>query len=155
MTQTQQFQKLFDQFVDAFPDNPGADLDACFRWAKENGLYKPDPVDESRVFRRKMADALAKERRIDSKGRSVRAKLPYPAFVGGKQMTLWADIDSMPVEAFQKNVAQRRNQIVGDCVQLSSDVAHYNDQNPDEPDIQLVLDFTDDVEERETMLSLN
>ena len=155
MTQTQQLQDIFDKFLDAFPDNPGADLAACFKWATQNGLYKPDPVDESRNFRRKMAEALAKQRRIDSKGRSIRTKLPYPAYVGGKQLTLWADIDNMPVEAFQKNVAQRRNQIVGDCVQLSNDVAYYNDRNPDEPNIQLVLDFTDDVEEREALISLN
>jgi len=46
--------------------------------------------------------------------------------------------------------AQRREQIVGDCCRLKTDVDHYNDIRGDEdPVIQLVLDFTEDVAERE------
>lgn len=40
-------------------------------------------------------------------------------------------------------------QIVGDCVQLKTDVDVYNGRNPDKEPIQLVLDFTDDVAEIE------
>ncbi len=43
---------------------------------------------------------------------------------------------------------QRREQIVGDCVQLAVDVEVYNDMNKDQPPIQMLLDFRDDVEER-------
>jgi hypothetical protein len=42
-----------------------------------------------------------------------------------------------------------REQISGDCTQLKTDVDVYNTMNKDEPLIQLVLDFTDDVAERE------
>ncbi len=48
----------------------------------------------------------------------------------------------------EKAFAQRRRQIVGDSYQLRLDVDHYNDSHPEEPKIQLILDFTDDVEER-------
>jgi hypothetical protein len=49
----------------------------------------------------------------------------------------------------EKAFAQRREQIVGDCVQLRTDVGVYNDMNRGkQPSIQLVLDFTADVEER-------
>lgn len=47
----------------------------------------------------------------------------------------------------QQAFAQRRGQIVGDCHQLRLDVDHYNAARKDEENIQLVLDFTDDVEE--------
>ena len=47
----------------------------------------------------------------------------------------------------ERAFAQRRQQIVGDCLQLRIDVDVYNDNHPDERPIQLVLDFTRDVEE--------
>jgi hypothetical protein len=48
----------------------------------------------------------------------------------------------------QKAFAQQREQIIGDCTQLKTDVDVYNTMNKDEPPIQLVFDFTDDVAER-------
>ena len=55
----------------------------------------------------------------------------------------------------EKAFAQRRDQIIGDCSQLKTDVDVYNELNAGKrPEIQLVLDFTDDVAERETMLRL-
>jgi hypothetical protein len=43
--------------------------------------------------------------------------------------------------------AQRRQQIVGDCRQLKTDVDSYNDRHPSERAIQLVFDFTNDLAE--------
>jgi hypothetical protein len=46
---------------------------------------------------------------------------------------------------------QRRQQIVGDCRQLKSDVDSYNEnRNPSSP-IQMVFDFTLDLVELETV----
>ena len=53
-----------------------------------------------------------------------------------------------PRDHMQKAFIQRRQQIVGDCVQLATDVEVYNDQNPDQPPLPMLLDFRDDVEER-------
>ena len=64
-------------------------------------------------------------------------------------VSLWADLDDLnaPHQHFQKSFAQRRSQIVGDCFQLKTDADVYNDKrNPSEP-IQVILDFTYDVEE--------
>ena len=47
----------------------------------------------------------------------------------------------------ERAFAQRRQQIVGDCFQLRTDVDVYNDSHPDALPLQLVLDFTRDVEE--------
>lgn len=44
---------------------------------------------------------------------------------------------------------QRRNQIVGGCVQLKKDVDSYNDNNTDGAVIQKEFDFTEDIRERE------
>ena len=50
----------------------------------------------------------------------------------------------------QKAFTQRREQIVGDCLQLKTDVDVYNELNLEKVQpIQLILDFQDDVAERE------
>src|SRR3546814_6540964 len=55
---------------------------------------------------------------------------------GNKSLSLWADIDDpeAPHTHFVKSFAQRRSQIVGDCLQLKTDVDVYNDKRlPAEP----------------------
>ena len=64
------------------------------------------------------------------------------------QTTFWAMLDYADRDHMERAFYQRREQIVGDCVQLKTDVDVYNDKNSDEPPIQLMLDFTDDVAER-------
>jgi hypothetical protein len=43
--------------------------------------------------------------------------------------------------------SQRRQQIVGDCVQWKRDVDSYNETHPEQTRLPLILDFTDDVAE--------
>lgn len=57
----------------------------------------------------------------------------------------YAEHDFM-VRAF----GQRREQVVGECVQLHTDVVVYNDMNEGKVEpVDLRLDFSDDVAERE------
>jgi hypothetical protein len=57
------------------------------------------------------------------------------------------DDPNAPHEHFVASFAQRRQQIVGDCYQLKTDADIYNEhRHPAEP-VQIVLDFTRDVEE--------
>lgn len=66
-----------------------------------------------------------------------------------KTMSLWADMDDAkaPRDHFVRSFAQRRQQIVGDCFQLKTDVDVYNEKNAEQRPIQVPLDFTLDVEE--------
>lgn len=48
-----------------------------------------------------------------------------------------------------KAVAQKRKAIVNDCYRAKCDVDHYNNAHAGEDQINLVLDFTDDVAELE------
>lgn len=118
-------------------------------WAYKNGLHKPNlktvidsiAADISQVFR--------EEYRTDRQGRRYRAKHASRKQQGDKTISLWADIDdpNAPHEHFERSFSQRRQQIVGDCFQLKTDVDVYNDtRTPVEP-IQVVLDFNLDVEE--------
>ena len=47
----------------------------------------------------------------------------------------------------QRAFAQRREQIVNDCRQLRTDVDSYNENLNTELPIQMVFDFTDDLNE--------
>jgi hypothetical protein len=54
-----------------------------------------------------------------------------------------------PREHMQRAFTQRRSQIIGDCFQLKVDVDVYNKMNPDQLPLPLILDFTDDMKERQ------
>ena len=55
-----------------------------------------------------------------------------------------------PHEHMEKAFAQRREHIVGECTQLNTDVVVYNDMNEGKvPEIQIILDFSEDVAERQ------
>ena len=64
---------------------------------------------------------------------------------GSQQMTLWTDIDVAPRHVAHKSFQQRREQTVGDIVQLTFDVMHWNRVNETEEEIVMPTDFTDDV----------
>lgn len=57
------------------------------------------------------------------------------------------DDPNAPHDHFVKSFGQRRQQIVGDCHQLKTDVDVYNDKRQPEEPVQVILDFTLDVEE--------
>ena len=96
-----------------------------------------------------IAQAFREEYRTDHNGRRYRAKHAVRTKNGTKTQSLWADIDddNAPREHFKRSFSQRRQQIVGDCLQLRTDVDVYNEKDPTAEQIQLILDFTYDVEE--------
>jgi len=63
-------------------------------------------------------------------------------------MTFWVDIDEAPRKHMHKSLVNRREQMVGDGLQLTLDSDHWNSINPNEEPINLPIDFTDDIEWR-------
>jgi hypothetical protein len=63
-------------------------------------------------------------------------------------MTFWVDIDEASRKIMHKSLIQRREQMVGDAVQLSFDAEHWSLSHPKETPIEIPLDFTEDVEWR-------
>jgi hypothetical protein len=118
-------------------------------WAYSQGLHKLNTRTIVDIIASDIAQAFREEYRTDTQGRRYRAKHAVKEKVGGKSMALWADIDDInaPRDHFVKSFAQRRQQVVGDCVQLKIDVDVYNGKNSMMEQIQIVLDFTQDVEE--------
>ncbi len=146
MTYHQQMQQIFGRYQQEVSAEP-ADLRLVAAWAIREKLWEPRPSDVHARFAEDMAAALREEYRTDKEGRRYRAKHAVRAERGGKQYSFWADIDTAPRGHMEKAFAQRRRQIVNDSHQLRLDVDHYNSVHPDQAQIQLVLDFTDDVAE--------
>lgn len=141
------------EYVERYKAEVGSDglLDphAIAEWAYRHGLHKPSLKTVIDAIATDIAQVFREEYRVDRQGRRYRANHATTHKQGNKTLSLWADMDdpTAPHTHFQKSFAQRRNQIVGDCLQLKTDVDVYNDKRcPAEP-IQIPLDFTLDIAE--------
>ena len=116
-------------------------------WAVSRGILSLPEIDPYDVLAGDMAHALRDEYQTDSKGRRYRVNHAARVTKGGVQQTFWAILGFASHDHMERAFAQRREQVIGDCLQLQTDVNVYNEMSS-LPQIQLVLDFTDDVAER-------
>lgn len=130
-------------------DNGLIDPHAIAEWAYQRGLHKPSIRTVVDAIATDIAQYFREEYRTDENGQRYRAKHAVRSKTGDKSLSLWADIDDdrAPRDHFVRSFAQRRQQIVGDCFQLKTDVDVYNAKNSSQKLIQVPLDFTYDVEE--------
>jgi len=140
-------------YIERYRQERGADAlidpHAVAEWAYQRGLHKPNVRTIIDAIAADIAQVFREEYRTDRLGRRYRAKHATTVKRGGYTLSLWGDIDdpNAPHAHFVKSFAQRRQQIVGDCVQLKTDVDVYNDKRKPTQPIQIPLDFTLDVEE--------
>jgi len=146
MAYRERLQELYKQYCEE-TGRPGAvDPQHVAEWAINKRLWQPRPKDVINQLAEDLAQAWREEYRTDRLGRRYRAKHAVRGY-GSKQGTLWADMETAPHLHMERAFGQRRHQIVGDCLQLKTDVDVFNDKRSDEEPINLVLDFTDDVAE--------
>lgn len=146
-TQTETFQRLWKEYEKEH-NHAAASARAVVDWAvRERGLRLPK-IDPRDVLASQLARALREEYATDGKGRRYRVNHAMRVTKNGVQQTFWGIMGFAPHEHMQRAFTQRREQVVGDLVQLHIDVEVYNEQIPAEKQIQLVLNFEDDVEER-------
>jgi hypothetical protein len=120
-------------------------------WGVRNGLLTTPDIDPLDILAEDMSKALREEYRKDRYGRRYRFNHAVRANKAGVQQTLWGTLDSSPRQFMEKSFAQRRKQIVGDCLQLKTDIDVFNDKNPQEEPIQVVLNFIEDVKELQSL----
>ncbi|MEW6531007.1 MAG: hypothetical protein AB1473_09240 [Thermodesulfobacteriota bacterium] len=118
-------------------------------FAVKKGWKLADPIDPIDRLANELARAAREEVRTDTKtGKPYRANHAYLATQGGTQLHLWIDIDEAPRKPMFKSLMARREQMVGDGLQLTLDADHWNSIHPDEDPIVVPMDFTEDIEER-------
>jgi len=116
-------------------------------WAIRTGRWSPPRDIAMRLCKEDFARALREQYIKDDAGQPVRQKHVCRVRRGDEQQYLWADIRNAPRRHIELSFRQRREQVVGDLRQLDRDNNYWLKNHPNEKPIQIVFDFTDDVEE--------
>jgi hypothetical protein len=145
-TYTKQMQQLVREYRLAGEPWPAA-TKTMAAWAIRQGKWELPASAAVNVCAEDIATAMREEYMTDAKGRRVRVKHPVTKRSGAEQYVLWDDIRTAPRPHMQLAFQQRRVQVFNDCRQLKKDVDSYNDAHADQPPIQMIFDFTKDLEE--------
>lgn len=143
-TYNEQLQRLYHEYERAHGGVPATPRDVV-EWAMAKGKLEAPEIDPVAMLSRDMARALREEYGTDASGRRYRKNHAVTFTSGGVQTALWAELENAPRDHMEKAFAQRRKQIVGDCLQLKTDIDVYNDAHSGAEPIQTELNFTDDV----------
>lgn len=147
-TKNQEMQRLIRLYKEETGEKE-VDMHHVGEFAVRLGWPLPTPVNPLDQLATQFSQAAREEIRRDKKtGRPYRANHAIPITRDGRQLYLWIDIDEAPRGPMHKSLINRREQMVGDAVQLAFDCDHWNSIHPDEEPITIPLDFTDDVEWR-------
>lgn len=145
---SQQMQSIIRRYRDE-TGLDSVDMHEVAKFAVKMGWPLPTPKTAIDRLAEQFSSAAREEIRRDAvTGRPYRANLAVTTWQGGQQMTLWHDIDVAPRHIAHRALQQRREQMVGDAVQLTFDVMHWNRVNKQEEPIEMPMDFTEDVEWR-------
>lgn len=144
----QEMQKLIRYYKDATGEKE-VDMHKVASFALKLGWKLPTPANPLDLLAKQLSAAAREEIRHDAKtGRPYRANHALSITQGNQQLTFWIDIDEAPRKSILKSLVNRREQMVGDGLQLTLDADHWNTAHPDEEPIVIPMDFTDDVEWR-------
>lgn len=140
------------RLIRAYKDETGereVDMHKVAAFAETKGWPLPQPKSPLDLLAKQFADAAREEIRYDkTTGRPYRANHAIPVQQGQQSLFLWIDIDEAPRKPMLKSAVNRREQMVGDGLQLSLDMDHWNSLHPDEEPIVIEMDFTLDIEWR-------
>lgn len=137
---------------DSRRDHKPSSMKQAAAWAVEDGLLNLPDIDPLDILADQMSQALREEYKTDEKGRRYRVNHAVRVTRGGVQHTFWGVMGHAPHDHMEKAFAQRRELIIGDNLQLKTDIDVYNDAfRGKNPAIQLVLNYTNDIAEREEL----
>ena len=143
----EQLQRVWHAYEEEHGYLPATAREACM-WGVSQGMIGAPEYDPYDRLAADMSRALRGEYATDRMGRRYRRNHAVRVTKGGVQYTFWAILGHSAREHMHKAFIQRREQIVGDCFQLATDVEVYNEMNKNQEPIQIPMDFRDDVEER-------
>jgi hypothetical protein len=152
-TKRERLQEIVAEYRSAGQAWPATATDIAW-WAIRHHKWEAEPRSQADECARELAEAMREEYFTDSHGRHVRKKhavrttelLPDGKY---RQLTLWVDIEDAEPQQMRTALQQRRAQVLGDCIQLKTDVDWYNENNKHEATIQMSFDFSEDIAELE------
>ena len=145
MTKAQTMQSIIKKYREK-TGKDSVNMHDVAKYAAGMGWPLPKPKTALERLAEQFSSAAREEIRKDEiTGKPYRANLAVTTWRGHEQLTLWTDIDIAPRHVAQKSFHQRREQMVGDAVQLTFDVMNWNRVNATEEKIDMPMDFTDDV----------
>ncbi|MBA5604954.1 hypothetical protein H3H36_06205 [Duganella sp. FT3S] len=147
-TKSERLQQLVQLYQEAGEKWP-ATMREVAQWAIRVGKWAPHPSAIVSQCAEELSRALRDEYVRDEQGRRVRTKHAATYTQGSEQFVLWDDLRTASPEHMKLAFQQRRQQILGDCKQLKNDVDSYNENRAPVVPVQVVFDFTYDLEEAE------
>ncbi len=150
MSYMEQMRKLANKYIAGKQGEPVSAREIA-AWMVDTQSWAPARAQLITQCADIIARALREDYFNDAQGRRARAKHALAEKRGDRQLHLWVDMRTASREQMELSLQQRRQQVLGDCVQLKVDTDSYNQNfNKGEP-IQMVLNFTDDVAELEAV----
>lgn len=146
MTKNEQLQEIVSLYQEAGLKWP-ASMREVAEWAVKNKKWYPHPSAIISRCAEELATAMRDEYILDNQGRKIRTKHAATYKEGQVQYVLWDDIRTASHKHMERAFQQRRKQILGDCNQLKNDIDSYNENRLPPKPIQVVFDFTVDLEE--------
>jgi hypothetical protein len=148
-TKNEELQKLV-QLYKVETANKIVDMDAVAEWAIKKGVIPPKPKSPIELLSARLAQAQREEHKIDpATGWAYRVNHALRFKKGdGVQYTLWGVLEDFTRDQMHLSLTNRRQQMMGEGVQIKIDEHVWNSRNPNKEPLQLIMDFTDDIEER-------
>ena len=117
-------------------------------WAVENLDYPlPQPANPREILTRQLSDAARSDIGYDpDNGNPFRRFVAVPQ--DGQLSFTWMHIHDVSRLIMRKALVHRREQMVGDGLQLTFDRLYWNKLHPEEESIELSMDLSPDIEWR-------
>ena len=144
-SKTKERQKMIRYYKDV-TGKLEVDMKDVAKFAVAKGWKLPVPASPLDRLVKEFTKAARDEIKHDKKtGKPYRANHALPIKYGHTQLYLWIDIDEAPRKHIVKSLIMRREQMVGDGLQLTLDADHWNNIHSNEDPIAIPMDFTDDI----------
>ena len=144
-TLNEQLLRIVDDYRAAGEPWP-ATREQMAEWAVANDRYELTRGMAVSQCAERLSRAMGLEHIKDRKGRSVRKYYAARVRENGQLVMKWDDLNAER-PFMEMAAANRRNQVLGQCLQLKNDIDSYNDRRcPDQP-IQMDFNFNIDLEE--------
>lgn len=144
MSKTEERQRFIRYWKDQTGETE-VDMRKVAELAQKMGWDMPTPPSPLEILTKQFTAAAHEERRYDKK-----TKKPYRVYhalpvSGQPNLFYYVDIDEATRIQMWKSSVHRREQMIGDGVNLVRDVEHWNRINPDQEPIQMEMDLTLDI----------